>query len=181
TSVTINGDPINPDAVYTVTANESVPMIMDLLGIAYSDLKVLPVTEFEALTAYATKQQILVPKIEGRVICGSYMKGFHTVAANTNHGEVTDMTIPAKFALEQNYPNPFNPSTTIRYSVPAAGRVSLKIYNVIGQVVAELVSGEQGAGAHAIVWNAAQMPSGVYLMRLEAAGNVAVRKLQLLK
>ncbi|MDP2885738.1 MAG: T9SS type A sorting domain-containing protein [Ignavibacteria bacterium] len=79
------------------------------------------------------------------------------------------------------YPNRFNHKTTITYSLPAAGRVSLKIFNLIGQEVAALLSGEQGGGAHQVVWNASQMPSGIYLVRLEAANNVAVAKLQLLK
>lgn len=181
TSAMIGGNPINPDAIYTVTANESVPMVMDLLGIPYSDLSVLSVTEFEAVTGYASQLRILTPKVEGRVVCGSGLVTSRLFAANGDVRADMETSVPAQFALSQNYPNPFNPSTTIAYSLPAAGRVSLKIFNLIGQEVAVLVSSEHGGGAHQVVWNASQMPSGIYLVRLEAANNVAVRKLQLLK
>jgi len=65
--------------------------------------------------------------------------------------------------------------------LPAAGFVSLKIFNVLGQEVAVLVCGDQAAGQHRVVWNASSMPSGIYLMGLEAGSNAAVRKLQLVK
>jgi len=76
--------------------------------------------------------------------------------------------LPDRFALMQNYPNPFNPSTTIAFALPVQSRVSITIYNVVGQRVAELVNGEIDAGYHAVVWNAAAA-SGVYFCRMEAA------------
>ncbi len=79
--------------------------------------------------------------------------------------------LPDRFALMQNYPNPFNPSTTIAFALPVQSRVSIAIYNVIGQRVAELVNGELDAGYHAVVWNAAAA-SGVYFCRMEAASSV---------
>ena len=94
---------------------------------------------------------------------------------------------PTEFALSQNYPNPFNPSTTIRYGLPSAGRVSIKIYNTLGQLVEDLVSAEQSGGWHEAVWNA-HAASGVYFYRIEAVGltdpNVRftqVRKMMLVK
>ncbi len=94
---------------------------------------------------------------------------------------------PAEYALSQNYPNPFNPSTTIRYAVPTASRVSVTIYNTLGQRVADLVSAEQAAGWHEAVWNA-RAASGVYFYRIEAVGlgtpndrYTQVRKMMLLK
>ena len=181
TSVAINGNPLDPGAVYTVTANESVPMVMDLLGIPYFDLTVLPVTEFEAVTAYASQVGTLIPVVEGRVVCAPGSITSKLLAAGAKSRASTSECVPARFALEQNYPNPINPSTTITYSLPIGGRVSLKIFNLIGQEVVALVSGEQGSGVHHVVWNASQLPSGIYLVRLEAASNVAVRKLQLVK
>jgi len=78
--------------------------------------------------------------------------------------------LPDRFALMQNYPNPFNPSTTIAFALPVQSRVSIRIYNVIGQRVAELVNGELDAGYHSVVWNAAAA-SGVYFCRMEAASS----------
>ncbi len=90
--------------------------------------------------------------------------------------------IPAEFALFQNYPNPFNPSTTIRYHLPAPARVTLKIYDVMGREVAELMNGRQHeAGAYDLLWNAQGMAGGVYYLRLSAGDFVAAQKLVLLK
>ncbi len=94
---------------------------------------------------------------------------------------VASETIPEKFELFQNYPNPFNPSTTIKFSLPKASQVTLKVYNVLGQVVAELLDKDLLAGAHQIEFNAVSHASGVYIYRLEAGEFTAVKKLLLVK
>ncbi len=73
---------------------------------------------------------------------------------------------PGVFSLSQNYPNPFNAQTTIRYSLPETGPVTLTIYNLLGQKVATLFDGVQTAGEHKVVWDANKMSSGEYIMRL---------------
>ncbi len=88
---------------------------------------------------------------------------------------------PTQFLLAQNYPNPFNPRTTIRFSFPEAGHVSLNVYNNMGQKVAELVSQEMGAGSYNVEWNASGFASGMYFYRLEANNFVATKKLILLR
>jgi hypothetical protein len=75
--------------------------------------------------------------------------------------------IPTLFSLAQNFPNPFNPSTSIQYGLPARSSVRLVIYNVLGQVVTDLVNAEQSAGWNQVVWNA-NVSSGLYFYRLEA-------------
>ena len=75
--------------------------------------------------------------------------------------------LPCRFVLEQNYPNPFNPSTRIEYTLPRAGRVSLGVYNLLGQRVADLhENAPQAAGFHGFALNAPHWPSGVYFYRL---------------
>ena len=92
---------------------------------------------------------------------------------NDDFGLVTSVTyqvagiVPKTFELSQNYPNPFNPSTTIRYSLPAAGKVTLRIFNLLGQVVETLVEAQQNAGAYVVVFNASRLSSGTYFYRLE--------------
>ncbi len=77
-------------------------------------------------------------------------------------------TLPVNYALEQNYPNPFNPSTTIRYQLPYDSKVSLIVYNILGEKVQELLNGIQTAGSYNNVWNAGTLASGVYFLRLNA-------------
>ncbi len=89
--------------------------------------------------------------------------------------------VPGKFDLSQNYPNPFNPTTTINYSVPQSGGVTLKVYNLLGQEVATLFSGLQQAGNHVAVFDASRLASGVYFYRLEAGNNSMTKKLLLMK
>ncbi|HEX7071641.1 MAG TPA: T9SS type A sorting domain-containing protein, partial [Rhodothermales bacterium] len=90
--------------------------------------------------------------------------------------------IPEGFALGQNFPNPFNPTTQISFTVPNAGVVSLKVYNTLGQEVATLFQGNSPAGTHTVTFDAAGLPSGVYLYRLESAAGVAIsRTLTLIK
>jgi len=83
--------------------------------------------------------------------------------------------------LSQNYPNPFNPSTTLHFSLAAAGNVTLKVFNALGKEVQTLVQGRLPAGAHSAVFRAEGLESGVYFCRLEAGDAVQVRKMLLLK
>jgi hypothetical protein len=74
----------------------------------------------------------------------------------------------SNFNLERNYPNPFNPSTRIEYTLPVQSLVRFAVYNLLGQVVADLVGTVQEAGVRYIEWNAAGIPSGIYFCRLDA-------------
>ncbi|MDW8466925.1 MAG: alpha-amylase family glycosyl hydrolase [Chloroherpetonaceae bacterium] len=94
----------------------------------------------------------------------------------------SEATVPKTFALEQNYPNPFNPTTTIRYQLPVASDVSLKVYDVLGREIATLVRARQAAGAYQVQWSAdAGLSSGVYFYRLQAGNFVQTRKMMLIK
>ena len=77
--------------------------------------------------------------------------------------------IPTEFALDQNYPNPFNPTTKIRFSVPTQSNVKIKVYNIMGEEVALLNNGLSQPGIHEINWNAGNLASGIYLLRIQAA------------
>ncbi|MFO7526946.1 MAG: T9SS type A sorting domain-containing protein [Ignavibacteriaceae bacterium] len=85
------------------------------------------------------------------------------------------------YKLSQNYPNPFNPSTKISFELPASGFVSLKVYDMLGREVAELVSSEMTSGSHSVSFNATDFASGTYIYRLTANGNVLTNKMLLLK
>ncbi len=84
---------------------------------------------------------------------------------------------PEEFEAFQNYPNPFNPTTTISYQLTAVSRVSLKVYNMLGQEVARLVDEERVAGYHQELWNAARCASGMYVYQLIATGEHGSRQI----
>jgi hypothetical protein len=97
-----------------------------------------------------------------------------------------DVTAPAEFDLAQNYPNPFNPSTRIDFSLAVDSKVSLKVFNVLGQEVSNLLNGNLSAGSHQLNFDASALNSGVYLYRIEANGIdganfVSVKKMILTK
>lgn len=89
--------------------------------------------------------------------------------------------IPTVYNLAQNYPNPFNPTTTINFSVPKAGFVSLKVYNLLGQEVAELVNEQLAAGNYNVNFNASNLTSGVYFYTIKSDNFVATKKMMLVK
>jgi hypothetical protein len=82
--------------------------------------------------------------------------------------EPVDLGIPNDFSLFQNYPNPFNPNTTIRYAIPIQSQVKVKIYNSIGESIAELVNLTQSAGSYQVNWDAGNVASGIYFYSIEA-------------
>lgn len=90
-------------------------------------------------------------------------------------------SVPLAFTVDPNRPNPFNPRTTIRYSLPAASRVTIEVFNVQGQRVATLVDANQSAGPHEAVWDAKGFASGIYLYRLTAGSHRASGRMVLLK
>ncbi len=95
--------------------------------------------------------------------------------------EVLSNTLPKTFVLEQNYPNPFNPSTVIRYQIPDASLVSLRVYDTAGRLVSTLVNGNREAGEHQVSFDGSTLSSGVYLYQLEAGEYTASGKMVLLK
>jgi hypothetical protein len=89
--------------------------------------------------------------------------------------------IPANFTLDQNYPNPFNPSTKISFGLPERSNVVLKVFNTLGEQVAELVNESLEAGIHTYNFDAAKLTSGVYIYTLQTGSNVISKKMTLLK
>ncbi|GAB4332578.1 MAG: hypothetical protein Kow0037_10230 [Calditrichia bacterium] len=104
----------------------------------------------------------------------------------TLSGILNGQTLPREFALQQNYPNPFNPTTTIKLQLPAAERVVVSIYNVLGQKVRTLVNRHLEAGYHQFVWDARNdngeaVASGIYLYKMEAGSFKQTRKMILMR
>jgi hypothetical protein len=88
---------------------------------------------------------------------------------------------PKEFSLNQNYPNPFNPSTTIQYQVSSISQVSLKVFNSLGEEVAELVNETKPAGNYSVSFDASKLTSGVYFYKINAESFVETKKMILVK
>jgi hypothetical protein len=91
-------------------------------------------------------------------------------STNLSKSIEVDLGLPKDYALEQNYPNPFNPSTTIRFALPIDAKVTLKLYNALGQEVANVLNTELDAGIHETIFNASNFSSGVYFYTLKVQG-----------
>lgn len=105
-----------------------------------------------------------------------------------NQGERTTVEtevlndFPSEVGLRQNYPNPFNPNTNINYSIPITSKITLEVFNIVGQKVATLINGEtKSPGRYSIQFNASKLPSGMYFYRLNSNGKVLTQKMTLIK
>jgi len=120
----------------------------------------------------------------------NWLKGWTALDAG---GFVTDLTItdiedepsidlPSKLALDQNYPNPFNPTTNISFALPSTQKVTLKVFNMLGQEVATLINNQTiQAGSQTVAFDASLLSSGVYIYRLVGANTVLTKKMTLIK
>jgi len=91
------------------------------------------------------------------------------------------VTVPTVFGLGEAYPNPFNPTTSVEFAMPHDGFVSLKVYNIMGQVVGTLHEGNLTANSYSFTWDAVDVASGMYFLKAETAGNVDIQKIMLMK
>ena len=123
-----------------------------------------------------------IPGSSARIFCN--VRDWDSLATSVR--SAAKEAIPCEFQLMQNYPNPFNPDTKIRFSTPAAGHVSLIVYNALGQKVKTLFDRELSTGHHEVNWDAKDndgqhVSSGVYLIRLSSGGRQMTRKMMFLK
>ncbi|MFZ0389550.1 MAG: T9SS type A sorting domain-containing protein, partial [Calditrichia bacterium] len=118
-----------------------------------------------------------------RIFLGNTINSWISVIDPTITGIVTEppAALSEKYILQQNYPNPFNPTTAIRFQLTASSPVSLKVYDLAGREVAELVSGIKPAGEHTVNWNASGHASGVYFYRLQAGSYAETKKMILMR
>lgn len=111
----------------------------------------------------------LFQKASYSLTCVIYTKWIDAGNATNISGNNKDLML--EFKLFQNYPNPFNPNTLIRYQLPVAGKVMLKVYDILGNDVSILVNDFKLAGEYEIIFNAASLPSGIYFYRIQVSSN----------
>lgn len=115
----------------------------------------------------------IVYQSDATIVLGSLM-------ADKNTG-IEDNTAPEAFSLSPNYPNPFNPSTTISFTLPQSGRVTVTIYNVLGAKITTLADNTFSAGTHNVAWNAETCGAGTYFCRVQMGSRAETIKMTLLK
>ncbi len=142
-----------------------------------------PVQVNTDLIQSSTSKYSYTEEVEGDITYEYWLEGLDANGAPVSFGPMTASPTfrPSTFALHQNHPNPFNPSTTIRFDVPKEGRVSVRIYNLSGQLIRTLQDGVASVGTHKVVWdgkdnNGHEVTSGVYFYRLEAANTLSTTK-----
>ncbi len=100
---------------------------------------------------------------------------------NEDSGNENLANLPTEYGLAQNYPNPFNPVTKINYELPVSGKVTLKIYSLLGKEIATLVNDNMDAGRYTVSFNGADLASGMYFYKITAGNFTAVKKMVLIK
>lgn len=113
---------------------------------------------------------------ENTICLGTFATLPDTEIENDNPVEEVD-----SYDLGQNYPNPFNPATTVRFQIPVDGNVSIKVYDISGKLVSELVNGFLQRGRHTVEFNASNLSSGAYYYRINADGFTDIKKMLLIK
>jgi len=143
-------------------------LVKDPLNIEVTDSSKF--SEMTGILYYSFSYYKLVPRKNND------FSGYTPVAVKNEYSN-----IPLQYMLEQNYPNPFNPSTTISYSIPKEGMVTLKIYNILGQEVQTIVNQNMRPGSYKVNFNADRLSSGVYFYSLRVGEFNQVKKMLLLK
>jgi hypothetical protein len=123
---------------------------------------------------------VLVQPSEGELFTSTGDFEIVDMIIANSHDKVSTMVV-REFYLSSAYPNPFNPTTSMTLAVPVAGNVSVQVYNIMGQVVATLISGHMDASTYTLTWDASSLSSGMYFVKAEAVGSVTTQKLVLMK
>ena len=154
---------------------------------AYSGTQSTWVQQSIDITSYANSSSNLKIRFRlstdpGLVLDGWYVDDIKLTNYNSNITSVGNQNeIPEVYSLSQNYPNPFNPSTSIAYSIPVKGLVSIKVFDILGKEAAEIVNEVKEAGSYNINFNASALSSGIYYYRIQSGSFTETRKMMLIK
>jgi hypothetical protein len=138
------------------------------------------VGESLSLTGWAASRQLEIP-LETSTAEGHQQRTLFFTPNAVERIEASETVVPISFELYTNYPNPFSALTAIRYDVPTESKVSLQVFNVMGQRVATLVNAVKSAGSYEVSFDAAGLSSGSYFLRLVAADKVITRRMMIVK
>ena len=136
----------------------------------------------ESKTENKLTKIILVDPQDGEVFKSEGNYNIESVIAASMDGYIeTQINMPTEFMISNAFPNPFNPSTNISIELNTDSDVSIKVFNVMGQLVDILSEGKMSMGIHTITWNASDFPTGIYIVNSSINGNSQFQKIMLLK
>ncbi|MCL4280433.1 MAG: T9SS type A sorting domain-containing protein [Ignavibacteriaceae bacterium] len=115
------------------------------------------------------------------ILAGTSGEGVYKSVNKTTSLENSFAELPASFLLEQNYPNPFNPTTNIRFKIAESGYVSLKIFDVLGNEIETLISGEKPSGDYEVKFDGRSLSSGIYFYQLRSGEIIQTKKMILIR
>ena len=178
------------------TNDQNVITVLNMGTSSADALVMLPINE---MNLDSSKTYYMTNLLEGDVISGTpeelstvtvpidyfsakvYMLADSIVQVTGVGNTASRKDIPQTFEVSQNYPNPFNPETKINYNLPEAGKVVLRVFDVLGEEVASLVNSEQAAGQHSVSFNGKNLASGMYIYRIEFGNQSLTKKMLLLR
>ncbi len=169
----------------TAQSDGSVAAIeLDIAG----NFEIIPMNE--GIQVFNSERKVIVLSVTGERLTGSNLFSYrgdltiHRAVAYSWDSNLVDMEItylPESYTLSDAYPNPFNPVTTVVYGLPVESHVEVLVYDMLGREVTQLVNGVMSTGYHSVQWDASNLASGVYMVRLTAGDYTAVQKVSLLK
>ncbi len=174
---TMEVDGLEPDSLADIfyTYVSSSPDSSEFHGMA-TGIRYDSLTAMLTFPLYAMEPYDAVLDLAENIM--EYIRGGYSYGVEDN---ITEPLIPKDYALHQNYPNPFNASTIVPFALPAASKVNLTVYNIIGRKVMTVADGWYDAGTHRVFFDGANLASGVYFYQLKAGNFVNVKKMVLLK
>lgn len=137
--------------------------------------------DVEAYSMYGYVKGVELPYGDTTKVTNIYAAKVPFQVIDPNIVGIHDNYVVNNFNLSQNYPNPFNPSTKINFTLAERSNISLKVYDLLGREVANLISGDKGAGSYSIPFNGSNLASGLYIYTLKAGSNSISKKMMLMK
>ena len=130
-------------------------------------------------TGNETRLLVITPETDNLFSYNGDFEITEVIVANSQNEVAT--SLPTTYFLSAAYPNPFNPVTTMDFTIPEAGNISVQVYNLTGQVIATLANGYMDANTYTLIWDATDVASGMYFVKAQADGFSTTKKLMLIK
>ncbi len=132
-------------------------------------------------TGNETRLLVITPETDELFSFSGEFEITEIIVANSQYEVSVDLPLVASFNLSDAYPNPFNPTTTMKLFMPAAVEMQVGVYNLLGQSVATLANGYMEKGTYDLTWDAADVSSGMYFVKMTAGEYVSTQKLVVIK